>query len=99
MEVICEEIGRNYHTINSSPYQIEQISDIEYSIYANQNGTWTVEIFPANNLESKNTQVFPSEEEANFWIKKNADIIFRKSLNEDILRSFIQSIIIMSQQY
>ena len=62
-----EEIGRNYHTLDTDPYSWKDYSDIEVNIYASShNDKWVAQVKSHTNPElSTMERSFGSETEAN----------------------------------
>lgn len=70
--LVQEEIGRNYHTIDNSPYHFSEFPGYDVQINPNQNEAYTVTIF----FEEKPLdydRTFSSREEAVMFARKKVE--------------------------
>jgi len=94
MKKIKEEIGRNYHTLDTDPYTWKDYSDVAVETYANaEDSTWSAKVNCISNPKlSSPERRFSDEQSANHWARMQAERIMRKTLNE--FRNIIKEIII-----
>jgi len=90
-----EEIGRNYHTLDTDPYSWKDYSDIEVNIYASShNDKWVAQVKSHTNPElSTMERSFGSETEANHWARSQVEYIKRHTMNENLLRKYVRNIL------
>ena len=62
-KIIREEIGRNFHTINNSPYTFEDFQDYDLEINGSKEGEFFLSVYFKGN-KIMNTQKFSSYEDA-----------------------------------
>lgn len=73
--VISEEIGRNYRTLENDPYSWEDHPDIKTLIYSNGDKyTCSVQCISDPSLNT-NEYSFNTEQEAQHWMRKRAETI------------------------
>ena len=73
--IISEEIGRNYHSIETDPFSWQDHPDINSIIYANDDKyTCKIECKSDPSL-STDSYSFPTEQEAQHWMRKQAEEI------------------------
>lgn len=93
MKKIKEEIGRNYHTLDTDPYSWKDYSNVEIETYANaEDSTWSAKVNCLSNPKlSSPERKFSDEHSASHWARMQAERIMRKTLNEfrDIIREII----------
>ena len=66
---IREEIGRNYHTPETNGFEHSKIfDDLKIEIFPYKNGYMA----SISNGESTKEKIFPTEEEANLWVRNNS---------------------------
>jgi hypothetical protein len=93
---LSEEIGRNYHTIDTDPYTWEDYADINSEIYANEVGGFSAKVtcLSDDNLSTP-VRNFPDIDSANFWAQQQSDRIMRRTINEvKVLRNLIKELIL-----
>ena len=93
---IFEEIGRNYHTVDTDPYTWEDYSNIESEVYANDLGSFSAKVtcLSDDNLSTP-LRNFPDEASASFWAQQQTDRIMRRTINEvRVLRNLIKELIL-----
>tara|TARA_Y100001970_G_scaffold271481_1_gene366832 strand:- start:3175 stop:4284 length:1110 start_codon:yes stop_codon:yes gene_type:complete len=81
--ILKEEIGRNYHTLDTDPYTWKDYSDVDVEVYANaEDGTYSskVSCISQPNLSTPERK-FPDEQSASHWARQQSERIFRKTLN------------------
>ena len=90
-----EEIGRNYHTLDTDPYTWKDYSDIEVNIYATTHkGKWVAQVKSMTHPElSTKEHSFGDEEEANHWARSQVENIKRHTMNENLLRKYVRNIL------
>ena len=81
--IVREEIGRNYHTIDTDPYSWKDNPNIEITLYPNSHSNeYTAKVECLSNPElSTEERRFPDETSADFWARKRADEITRALMN------------------
>jgi hypothetical protein len=85
--LIREEIGRNFHSIETNPpFNFENQPGIEVSIYPAESGqTYYVEIIVMDNDNlSSPTRSFQNEEEARMFARQYVDEISRKRMASNL---------------
>ena len=82
--ILKEEIGRNYHTLDTDPYTWEDYTDVIHSVYVDPvDGTYVATVTCKSNPElSSPEKKFKDEASATHWARMQADICMRKSLNQ-----------------
>ena len=92
MKKIKEEIGRNYHTIDTDPYTWEDFSKVDYNMYKSEDGHWHVKItsedYPEHNQPLRK---FADEASAKFYAQQMSDRIMRLTINE--VRQLVRNLI------
>ena len=69
---IEEEIGRNYHTLDTNGYEaLEVYDDISTELYPFRDG-YFASVENKNIRGTKKEKIFSTEEEANVWLRINA---------------------------
>ncbi len=103
--VIKEEIGRNYHTLDTDPYTWKDYSDVDVQTYVNaEDGTYSAKVNCISDPGlSTNERKFEDEASAQHWARQQAERIFRRTLNkpreqeemfsENILRAVIRELL------
>ena len=81
--IIREEIGRNYHSLDTDPFTWKDYKDIDVHVYANQHNGFDVEV-KCHKMPSLNTGIktFSDESTANHWARMNAERMNRILLNK-----------------
>jgi len=79
-ELIREEIGRNYHTINNDPYSYEDYPEIDIETYPSGGGYHAKVTVKFDDSLSTPLRVFRTEEEAKNFVRKHAEIAHRSHL-------------------
>tara|TARA_B100000700_G_C15029496_1_gene849798 strand:- start:620 stop:916 length:297 start_codon:yes stop_codon:yes gene_type:complete len=93
MKKINEEIGRNYHTIDTDPYTWEDYSDVDINTYKAEDDMWHVKVnCISDETLSQPLRKFPDEESAKYYSQQMSDRIMRATLNE--VRSLIRHLIL-----
>ena len=83
---IREEIGRNYHTIDTDPYTWKDYSDVSVEIHPSvENNKWTAEVECLSDPSlSTGLHSFEDEQSAEHWARVVADKIMRKTISQDL---------------
>ncbi len=95
---IREEIARNYSTrglYNDKPYDMLNNTNLDVEVYSLSDGRWSAQVKCLSNPElTTPVKIFPDQSTADFWARKTADVITRKTMNESIIRHMIRNILI-----
>ena len=93
MRKINEEIARSRQTVDNDPIQYDDNENVKVDMYANDQGTWSVEVQCTTNPSlSYPLQRFPDEASAKHYARQCADRIIRRTMNE--VRRLVRSIIL-----
>ena len=97
MKYIHEEIARNYSTrglYNDKPYDLIDNTDLDVDMFAMTDGKWSAQVKCKSNPKlSTPVRIFSDETSANFWARNEAEKITRRTMNENVLRKFVRSIL------
>ena len=85
-EILHEEIGRNYHTIDNDPYSWKDYPDIHAEIYPMSDGLqWFAQVIvDFDDSLSTPARSFASEEDATSYARKHAEIANRARMARNI---------------
>lgn len=90
---LSEEIGRNYHTIDTDPYTWEDYSDVDINTYKAEDDKWHVKVNCISDESlSQPLRKFPDEESAKHYSQQMSDRIMRVTLNE--VRKLVRNLIL-----
>ena len=82
-EVLEEEIGRNYQTLDTDPYSWKDVDGVDVTTYASADGKWSARVeceeFPSL---STNLTSFNDEAEAEHWARMQAEKMIRAMMNK-----------------
>ena len=96
MKNIKEEIGRNFHSLNTDPVPYDYDDNIPVTTIATQDGKWQVKIDVKSNPEySVKSHTFEDEMMAKHFARQNVEAIKRKLQNESVVRSFVRNYLIL----
>jgi hypothetical protein len=86
VRVLIEQIGRNYHTIDTNPYSFEDYPGIDTEIFPMSNGErWFAQVeVEFDDSLSTPLRVFASEEDAKSFARKHAEEANRVRMSKDI---------------
>jgi len=84
--LIREEIGRNYHTIDNDPYSYEDYPGIIIDVYPTAQGNAYEAQVTCEFDDSLSTpkRSFPTEEDAQHFVRQHAEQIHRSRLGRNI---------------
>ena len=95
---IQEEIARNYSTrglYNDKPYDMLNNTNLDVEVYSLSDGRWSAQVKCLSRPElSTPVKIFPDQTTADFWARKTADQITRKTMNESLLRRIIRNMLL-----
>ena len=85
-QIICEEIGRNYHTLDNDPYSWEDYPDIHAEIYPMSNGVeWFVQVtVDFDDSLSTPSRSFATEDDARNFARQHVEKANRERLAKNI---------------
>ena len=85
-QLITEEIGRNYHTLDNDPYSYEDYPDIDIEIYTMSNGArWFAQVtVDFDDDLSTPLRVFGSEDDARNFTRQHAEKANRVRMSKNI---------------
>ena len=90
-----EEIARSRQTVDNDPIQYDDNENVKVDVYANDQGTWSVEVTCTTDPTlSFPLQRFPDEGSAKHYARQCSDRIIRKTMNE--VRRLVRLIIMES---
>lgn len=99
MRSIKEEIARSRHTVDNDPIQYDENENVKVEMYANDMGTWSVKVDCKSDPSlSHPLQKFPDEASANHYARQCCDRIIRQTMNENLIRQLVRSIIVEGLQ-
>jgi hypothetical protein len=81
-QIIREEIGRNYHTINNDPYSWQDHEGIDVEIYPSQGGYYAQVTVTFNDDLSTPLKLFPTEDEAVMFSRKSVETALSSKMSE-----------------
>ena len=86
VEIIKEELGRNYQTINNDPFSWKEYDGIHVEIYpAEKTAVWFAKVTADFNDEySTPLRKFNSEDDAENFARQHAEIAHRAYMNSSI---------------
>jgi len=99
MKNLREEIARSHQTVDNDPVQYDDNENVKVEMYANDDGKWSVKVdCTTNPALSYPLQKFPDEGSANHWARQCCDRIVRATMNENLIRRLVRSILTESLQ-
>jgi len=86
INIIIEEIGRNYHTIDTSPYSYEDYPGISSEIYpVSDSGQWFAQVkVEFDDKLSTPLRTFASEEDARSFVRKHVEDAHRHRMSTNV---------------
>lgn len=97
MRFLREEIARSHQTVDNDPIQYDDNENVKVEMYANDDGQWGVKVDCITDPSlSYPLRKFPDEPSANHWARQCCDRIIRATMNENLIRHLIRSILIES---
>tara|TARA_B100000212_G_scaffold315018_1_gene268927 strand:- start:740 stop:1033 length:294 start_codon:yes stop_codon:yes gene_type:complete len=91
-----ESLTRNYHTraLGDKPYSLADNTDIDADVYITPQGKWMAKVKCLSRPElSTPLRTFTDQISADHWAQKNIERITRATMNENLLRHYVSTII------
>jgi len=85
-QLIVEEIGRNYHTIDNDPYSYKDFPGIHVEVYPmNVGSNWLAQVIvDFDDALSTPLRTFASEDDATSFVRQHADKANRVRMSKNI---------------
>jgi hypothetical protein len=83
--IIREEIGRNYHTLDTDPYTWKDYDDVHYEVHPNigEDGWYARVDCKSNPSLSTDEHKFADEQSAEHWARMKSEEIMRATINDE----------------
>ena len=93
MKKIKEEIGRNYHTADTSPIPFDYDDGIDVVTVATSDGKWSVKIdVPADTRLSISTRIFNDELMATHFARQQV-LAIKSKLENTLVKEYVRSVL------